>query len=546
MRNMKNKNDGRAGSRRRPVWKSVRFVCVVLCAVSALCACAASSSAIQTEGGGVYELTVLHTNDHHGTLLSKDGKAGLAERACFIKSARAFAENVLVLDAGDINTGSALSNMFSGMADIDGYNLIGYDAVAFGNHEFDKSLSVLEAQMDRAEFAWLSCNVKRSDGSYVGRPYLVKDFGAFRAGVFGLTTLRTKVIASPDDDLVFVDEIAAAAEAVSTLREKERCDVVIALAHLGSVEEAAGQVTSIRLAESVPGIDLVIDGHSHTYFSEPLVVNGVPIVSANEWGKVVGLGTLVVTDGAVAGFRWRPVEITTAAFPPDSEMTELLRPYIEAADKSLSEVVMRTGAEFEFGDRLSRYKEIALGDMVSDAQVWYVRDRGLDVDFGLCNGGNIRAPLPAGDVTRGNLQEVLPFENVLYVLTLKGSDVLALFDFIADIPQGAGAFAQVSREVRYTITYRSDADGRNHVSHLTVGGKPVDPDGRYKIVTNDYLATGGDGYTVFLRSEDTFNTSMPLCDAVVEYVKTLPQPVMPITDGRITIVGGVEPKINTK
>ena len=510
-----------------------KFFCFTAVISAVLFSAGCAVSPVAREAGAVYELTVLHTNDHHGTVLSKNGVAGLAERASFVKSVRASRHNVLVLDAGDINTGSALSNMFDAEPDILAYNLIGYDAVTFGNHEFDKSLSVLHGQMRRSAFAWLSANIKKSDGSYLGAPFLIKDYEGFRVGIIGLTTRRTTVIASPDKDLIFTDEIEAASAMVKQLREKEKCDVIIVLSHLGSEAEAAGQNTSIMLAEKVAGIDLIIDGHSHTYFPEPEIVNGVPVVSANEWGKFMGEGLLTISDGAVTGFEWSPVEITSGAFPPDAEMEALLRPYVEEADAELKEVVMRTGAEFEFGNKLSRYKEIALGDLVSDAQVWYVRDKGLEVDFGFCNGGNIRAPLPAGDVTKENLLTVLPFENYLYVLTLKGSDVIELFDFIGTIPRGSGAFPQVSKEVRYTLVYSQDGSG--YISGVTVNGQPLEPEREYRIVTNDYLAGGGDGYGILTRSTDTFNTSMLLSDVVIEYVKTLPQPVMPVTDGRISI-----------
>ena len=178
-----------------------------------------------------------------------------------------------------------------------------------------------------------------------------------------------------------------------------------------------------------------------------------------------------------------------------------------------------------------------MGDLTSDAQVWYVRQNGLQADFALTNGGNVRAPLPAGDVTRENIMTVLPFENYLYVVTLSGADVIELFNFIGSISPGAGAFAQVSKEVRYTITY--GADGTGTISDVTINGEPIDPNRTYKIVTNDYLAGGGDGYEVLTRSTDTFNTSRLLSDVVIDYVQTLPQPVMPEVDGRITIVGGV-------
>ena len=134
---------------------------------------------------------------------------------------------------------------------------------------------------------------------------------------------------------------------------------------------------------------------------------------------------------------------------------------------------------------------------------------------------------------------MLPFENYVYVIGMKGSDLIEFFDFVASIPQGAGAFGQVSKEVRYTITYDSNKQGT--ISGLTIGGQPIDPDKIYRMATNDYLAGGGDGYTVLTRNNDSFNTSMLLSDVVIDYVQTLSQPVEPILDGRLTIVNGVTP-----
>ncbi|HKL86183.1 MAG TPA: metallophosphoesterase, partial [Treponemataceae bacterium] len=162
------------------------------------------------DAGKTYSLTVLHTNDHHGTIMPNGGEAGLAERATYVKGMRAKTENVLLLDAGDINTGTALSNMFKGEIDIKAYNMMKYDAVAFGNHEFDNDLALIEKQIALADFPFLSANITRKNGKYLDQAYIIKDFDGFRVGVFGLTTKRTLVIASPDKSLTFADEIETA------------------------------------------------------------------------------------------------------------------------------------------------------------------------------------------------------------------------------------------------------------------------------------------------------------------------------------------------
>ena len=183
-----------------------------------------------------------------------------------------------------------------------------------------------------------------------------------------------------------------------------------------------------------------------------------------------------------------------------------------------------------------------LGDMVCDGIVWYAREKhNQKIDFAITNGGGIRAALPAGNVTMRDISTVLPFDNYLYVLTLKGSDVIKLFDFIGTVNQGAGAFPQVSKEVSFVATY--DSSGKNgKVSDVKINGKPIDENDMYKILTNDYMAGGGDGYVIFKSSIDTFNTSCTLRDAIIEYFKVLPSPVDPnsFETGRITVKGGVK------
>lgn len=493
------------------------------------------------ESGKAYSLVVLHTNDHHGAILPSGGVGGLAERATFINQVRAKNENVLLLDAGDINTGSALSNMFKGEVDIKAYNMMKYDAVAFGNHEFDNDLALVQTQMALAEFPFLSANITTKDGKYLDQAYIIKDYEGFRVGIFGLTTLRTLVIASPDKSLTFSDEIAAAKAMVTELREKKKCDIVILASHLGFTEEVAGQITSKKLAAEVSGIDLIVDGHSHTKLTEAAYVGTTPIVSANEHGKFVGEGHFEIVDGKITSFVWQPVAINTKdvqTFAPDPAVAAMIAPYKEKADLTLKEVVAETSEKFEFGDRLSRKIELPLGNMVNDGAMWYFTNVvNQKPDFAFTNGGNIRTELPAGKITREQITNVLPFENIIYITTMKGKEIIALFEFIASIPQGAGAFAQVSKEVRYTIDY-SAGPKAGVLKDLTIKGQKVDPNKEYSFITNDYLMGGGDGYAILANNIGSYNTSTTLRDVVIAYAAEKGI-LTPETDGRITIIGGM-------
>jgi 5'-nucleotidase/UDP-sugar diphosphatase len=501
-----------------------------------LAACAGGARPVQREAGRAYELLLLHTNDTHGTVLPVNGRGGLAERAAFVSGARAANPNVLLLDAGDLNTGAAISNMFRAEPDILAYNMMGYAAMAVGNHDISYGRERFEMQNALANFPIFSSNIMDGRNFLGGRQYVVQDFEGFRVGIFTLTTLRSREIAGGGTfvgGLNFINEIEAARAAVDLLRRREAVDIVIALTHIGDVRESDSQVRSPELAAAVPGIDIIVDGHSHTLFSEPMRVGDTFIVSAGERGFFVGAAAITIVDGNIASFDWAPVEIT--GFAPDAAVAAMLAPFIASAEEALGEVVGQAASEFVFGDRLPRYQETAIGNMVSDGVAWYVRNvLNQSADFAFTNGGNIRAPLAAGDMTRGDIITVLPFENFIYVVSLSGAEIIEMFDFIATIPQGAGGFPQFSQEVRYTLNVPE-----RRISNLTIGGAPVDPSRTYRFVTNDFLLSGGDGYEVLTRAREPFSTSMLKSEMVIEYIQSIGAPIVPATDGRMVVVGGV-------
>jgi len=508
---------------------------ILLLAVFLLAGALYASAAREAAAGKNGELILLHTNDFHGALLPNGGRGGVAEMAAFVNAVKTVNPQVLLVDAGDFNTGSALSNMFNAEPAVLAYNIMGYDAVTFGNHEFDGALSVLDGQIALAEFDFVSSNIRRQDGSYLGgNRYIVKNYNNFSVGIFGITTLRTKAIASPDSSLTFLNEIDAARETVRILRSVENVDIVIGLTHLGDIKETDDHITSVDLAKAVDGIDILIDGHSHSYFSEPRKAGDAWIVSSNEWGKYIGYGRLTVVNGKLAGFDWAPVPIG-----PSAEVTAMLAPYIESANATLKEVIGTAADTFIFGNRLTRYQETALGNMITDANVWYLRNVSRQqVDFAFHNGGNMRAELPAGPITQEQILTILPFENYLWVASMTGAQITELFNFIATIPQGNGGFPQFSSDVRYTIDKTA---GSGVIRNLTIGGSPVDPRRIYRFCTNDYILGGGDGYTVMQGASDAFNVSLLLSYVVTEYIRDRGGIISPVLDGRLTVTGGVTP-----
>ena len=532
----------------------VRYRHILICGLLGLTlSCATVQKPLPETETHEFHLVLLHTNDHHGhpaKFFYPPGpdEGGLAARASLVKEIRRANKNVLLLDAGDLNTGMPVSNLFHARPDIEGYNALGYDAMAIGNHEFDNPMVTLQWQESWAHFPFLSANIKTRDGRNLARPYIIKSFDGFRVAVFGLTTKRTEILGNQENiqDLVFEDEVAVARELVPRLREK--ADMVVALVHLGIYGRK--DMGSERLASEVQGIDLIVDGHSHTRLDTPLVVQHLgsdwktPIVQAWKYGLILGRVDLWVRDRKVVRLRFEPIPINLKEevkgpdgakrisyvgheVKEDEAVLDSVAPYIRRADVALSEVV--GVAEATFSNRESRRQETALGDLVADSMLWKAKE--LGVDFAIQNGGGIRADLPEGNITKAMTYAMIPFNNRVVVLTMKGSDVQTLFDFIGEIRPGQGAFPQVSEGVRFTLNRTT---GR--CEDILIGGNPIDPSRNYRIVTNQYLATGGDGYSVFLQALDRHTFYETQRHVFNQYLKALGGRIRPESRQRIRLI----------
>jgi 5'-nucleotidase / UDP-sugar diphosphatase len=505
-----------------------------------------------SKASDLHHLTVLYTNDVHGhpvkfSNLSVPDVGGLPARASLVKEIRSKNKNVLLLDAGDLNTGQAVSNFFKAKPDILGYNHMGYDAMVLGNHEFDNPIHILKRQMDLAKFPFLSANVKTRNGDHLAIPYIIKQFNGFKVAVFGLTTTEATVTGNPDyiRDLIFEDEIETAKKLVPYLRKY--ADLIIALTHLGIYE--GSNRGSKRLATQVRGIDLIVDGNTDTKLEAPLVMNAPDsthqtlIVQAWHWGLVLGKIDLWIRQKKVVDFKMAliPINLKEIIKQPDGKKTfryignpikedqtllALLQPYADKVDRFLSETIGH--AQTSFGNDHGRYRETALGDLVTDAMRWYLRR--FNPDFALTNSGAIRAGLSEGPLTRESVYDILPFDSSVVFLNLTGTQIQRLFDFIGTVQPGEGAFPQVSSGIRFTM----DPDKKT-CKDILINGNPIDPKKTYGIVTNSYLAKGGDGYQAFLQAVDQFDSSIFQRDALIAYIKHLGGTLVPKVNGRITI-----------
>ena len=513
--------------------------------VPAMDRCRGSTRAGAAERTGRLDsLIILHTNDTHARLMpfqEDDGTlaGGAAARAALIEKERGRARQTLLLDAGDVFQGTPYFNFFRGVPDYRAMSLMGYDAGALGNHDLDDGPAAWLRSSSHARFEILSANVfvaaesawaegkeavPASDrrGSrwiggkrvpetaplrYLTRPYVIRDLGAGRtAALFGLTTsdLTHIVAVGPNGGVAVADPISIAERLVPELRKK--ADVVICLSHIG--------VDSDReLARRVPGIDLIIGGHSHTRLERPILVSnatpngyhGTAIAQAGYRGEFLGRIALYFDGDRLARYAGR-LERVRPADGEDPRVAALLKPYADSIEASMSESIFRSPARIPSSGL--RDGETPLGNFVTDV----IRDA-TGADVAIINSGGIRAPLPAGNVTVGDVYSTLPFDNRIVVVSMPGWRLRELLDFSGG-RIGKGGFAQVSG-VSFVI--RGD-----RASYIRVNKKPLESDQTYRVATVDFLYEGGDGYAILAKTGPADPTGILLREAAVKFLKKHP------------------------
>ncbi len=465
------------------------------------------------DGAQAFDLFIVHTNDVHARIVPADGGMGYAKLATLLNMGRSVTDNLLVLDAGDVTHGTNLANMFQGETVGVLLDMLGYDAVAPGNHDFNYGKDALIQAADIAEengsLKVLSANIVDEAGYFVFQPYQLYDFNGFTIAVIGLTTPDTKTMSHPNNTvgLTFLDPVSAAIVgeaqwAVDTARA-QGVDYVIVLGHIGLDPTGTG-LTSAKIAEAIDGIDLFVDGHSHTVLPEGKVVNDTLIVSAGEYLKNVGLVQVSVVNDEVVGVYPMLIPASEVLDPATSELAKTVGitevpadPEVQAyidymtkqLDKAMSVVIANIPMRLD-GERADvRTKATNLSKMITAAMT-----EASGADFSITNGGGIRASINAGNVTVGDVNNVLPFTNYLTVCEIKGSDVYAALEHgYRLLPETNGAFSQTDLQV----VYSKFSPAGSRIKRVLLNGKMIDKDATYKVATNDFMAAGGDGYTMF-------------------------------------------------
>lgn len=476
-------------------------------------------------------IVILHTNDVHG------GIAGYAKLAAAKESYTTSGAYTLLVDAGDYIQGDPTVSASQGKTAIELMNSTGYDAATVGNHEFDYGYANLKTISAQANFPILAANVQYNGATAFDSHTIFTAANGKKIGVFGLETPETATKAHPAkiQGVTFVggqDMMKLAQTEVDTLKAAG-CDYVICLGHLGIDAESTGN-RSIDVLNAVTGIDVFIDGHSHSTLDQiKAATNGTGKVGnaylTSTGTKLANVGVVdIAPDGTITTSNV-PLDTLTAENADTAAVIQRIQQQIDA---DYGAVFAQSEVQLNGEKAQVRTGETNLGDLITDAMLWQAGTLGEKVDAAVNNGGGIRASLSVGDLTKKDINTVLPFGNTLYLVKLTGAQLLeALEASTCSLPESIGAFPQVSG-IEYTVNteakfsstenYPGSTYGKpnavNRVTIQRVGGAAFDPAETYTIVTNDFLGAGGDTYYTFKSSPVGYDTGVPLDEVLMDYI----------------------------
>ncbi|EAA8440112.1 bifunctional UDP-sugar hydrolase/5'-nucleotidase [Salmonella enterica] len=500
-----------------------------------------------------YKITILHTNDHHGHFWrSEYGEYGLAAQKTLVDSIRKEVAqeggSVLLLSGGDINTGVPESDLQDAEPDFRGMNLIGYDAMAVGNHEFDNPLTVLRQQEKWAKFPFLSANIyQKSTGERLFKPWAIFTRQDIKIAVIGLTTDDTAKIGNPEyfTDIEFRKPAEEAKVVIQELNMNEKPDVIIATTHMGHYDKGdhgSNAPGDVEMARSLPAgsLEMIVGGHSQDpvcMASEnkkqvnyvpgtpcaPDKQNGIWIVQAHEWGKYVGRADFEFRNGEMkmVNYQLIPVNLKkkvtwdngkservlyTPEIAENPQMLSLLTPFQNKGKAQLEVKIGSVNGLLE-GDRSKvRFVQTNMGRVILAAQI-----ARTGADFGVMSGGGIRDSIEAGDITYKSVLKVQPFGNIVVYADMSGKEVVDYLTVVAQMKPDSGAYPQFANV--------SFVAKEGKLTDLKIKGEPVDPAKTYRMATLSFNATGGDGYPRIDNKPGYVNTGFIDAEVLKEFIQ---------------------------
>lgn len=505
------------------------------------------------EGDYSGETIILHSNDVHGSI------TGYAAMAALKADYEAAGAEVIMVDAGDFIQGTTYVSTSQGATAVELMNIAGYDVVTLGNHEFDYGYENLVTILEEAEFAVVNTNILYNDENAFDGSTTITTEGGLTIGFFGVETPETATKAHPAkiQGVTFLaeDEMYAAAQDEIDALAEEECDLIIGLVHLG-VDGESEPNRSVDLWDNISGADFLIDGHSHTVMTEG--EDGQPIQSTGTAFENIGVIEISADGEIVDNYL-----VETRAYDGSDDATAAAaQEIIDEIEEIYGEVFATTEVLLN-GEREPgvRTEETNLGDLITDAMLWYATKDGVETlgieeenIVAITNGGGIRATIEAGDITMNDINTVLPFGNTVAVVYVTGEVLLESLEASTySTPEAIGAFPQTAG-IEFTIdttvaydegeqyegsTYFGPASIQR-VTITAINGQEFDPEATYAVVTNDFLAAGGDTYYAFSVSE-VMDTGTPLDEAVIAYIEEVLDGVVTEEDygetrGDITII----------
>ncbi|EFQ6371702.1 bifunctional UDP-sugar hydrolase/5'-nucleotidase [Salmonella enterica] len=500
-----------------------------------------------------YKITILHTNDHHGHFWrSEYGEYGLAAQKTLVDSIRKEVAqeggSVLLLSGGDINTGVPESDLQDAEPDFRGMNLIRYDAMAVGNHEFDNPLTVLRQQEKWAKFPFLSANIyQKSTGERLFKPWAIFIRQDIKIAVIGLTTDDTAKIGNPEyfTDIEFRKPAEEAKVVIQELNMNEKPDVIIATTHMGHYDNGdhgSNAPGDVEMARSLPAgsLAMIVGGHSQDpvcMASEnkkqvnyvpgtpcaPDKQNGIWIVQAHEWGKYVGRADFEFRNGEMkmVNYQLIPVNLKkkvtwdngkservlyTPEIAENPQMLSLLTPFQNKGKAQLEVKIGSVNGLLE-GDRSKvRFVQTNMGRVILAAQI-----ARTGADFGVMSGGGIRDSIEAGDITYKSVLKVQPFGNIVVYADMSGKEVVDYLTAVAQMKPDSGAYPQFANV--------SFVAKEGKLTDLKIKGEPVDPAKTYRMATLSFNATGGDGYPRIDNKPGYVNTGVIDAEVLKEFIQ---------------------------